>query len=589
MESKAKKSIIKIILGIICLIISLGALFMTAMGIIVYFINVPEALIHNENCYYKGKVLEVEIEGSDGNISLDEIYFKVQDENGIIHNALVYNEQNLKVLERTNFAFEYEGKQLDCVFTNYGEGYEEEKYIVALTTADKEFLNYKVGKGHLVNQLTNDDKTNTIIAIVFGIAFLIFFTLAILGFRGKPCRHKTQKEQKTIRGSRLAKFVAGYLVFWGVCAGLLVGLFVLIGGFQVNVDMIAKPELCYDSSITKIEETDNDEATNYYQIFVESGVEVQFTSDKNAKIALDNDFIKDFHNGQSITCIYTYVEENEASDIIALYSETKTYLDKDTGITNLKDAYRAQNASAKTTLIIFGVLSPIAFIIGIVILVVSKQSTRRQGVSVDKRATKGYKTRIGLYIIGVLAIAIGIICFFVTLWFGLLGTKDVQISILKDDNKYDEYEIIKVEEDFYNDKTNYTIYVYNEEYQQEELIHFYSDKNEQIARDNGFFEEYESKKVNCIYNPYIFGDGETGKIASLYTDEKVYLDYEIGKANLIAGFEDSLKHTNIAIGVSGGLGLALMVVGIVVIVIAAKKDRKSYEEYIINKVSYLNT
>lgn len=137
--------------------------------------------------------------------------------------------------------------------------------------------------------------------------------------------------------------------------------------------------------------------------------------------------------------------------------------------------------------------------------------------------------------------------------------------------------------------STYTIYVYNEEYQHEEMISFYSDKNEQIARDKGFFEEYASKKVKCIYNPYIFGDGGTGRIASLYTDEKVYLDYETGKANLIAELEESLKHTNIGIGVSGGLGLALMVFGIVMIVVVAKKDRKSYEEYLINKVSYLNT
>lgn len=377
MKNKANKSVVKIILGIICLIISLGALFLTACGIIVYFINVPEDVVHNENNYYKGKVLEIEITGRDGNVNLDEVYFRVQDENGDIHDAYILNEQNLNVLERNNFAFEYEGKELDCVFSNYGVNYVDDKYVVALTSADKEYLNYKVGKSYLVNELTNSDKTCIIIAIVFGLAFIIFFAFAIKGLKGKPRQKKTKEERKKRRSSRILGFIGGYLIFWGVGSGILVGIFAISGMFQVDINTIGQPNLCYESNISQIKVSDNDESTNDYQILVDDGVAVKFISDENCAIALDNDLIKDCHNGESVVCVYTLVGPYEDCAIISLYSENKTYLEKGMGTANLKQAYLELNNSAKFTTIAFGVMSPIALIVGIVFVVIYNRMKKK--------------------------------------------------------------------------------------------------------------------------------------------------------------------------------------------------------------------
>ena len=100
---------------------------------------------------------------------------------------------------------------------------------------------------------------------------------------------------------------------------------------------------------------------------------VLFRSVENEELAVDNGVIKDYLNGKEILCIYTYVEDNNDADIVALFSEDSVYLDRDTSIVNLKEYYVKTNASAKIAILIFGISSPIFIITGIVLVFANKK------------------------------------------------------------------------------------------------------------------------------------------------------------------------------------------------------------------------
>ena len=371
--NKAKRVTLNIF-GVIFTIIAIGFFLIAVLGLIGSFLNIPPELVHDDANYHKGRVVEVSFEGYDGGLNLQEVYFKVVDENGVTHKTSVLAEQNLNVLERNRFIFEYEGKEIECVFSNYGEGYEEDKYIVAVSTEDKEYLNYEVGKLYLATELLDNSSLYAGI-IFFGVISIIALLIAIKLFRKAKSdkKEKTEnKAQKRPRGSKLLAFFSGYMITWGTFVGVLVIIFAISGMFQVDVNNVAKEELCYQCAISEIEISERD-GINSYRFLINEDEKVLFRSVENEELAVDNGVIKDYLNGKEILCIYTYVEDNNDADIVALFSEDSVYLDRDTSIVNLKEYYVKTNASAKIVILMFGISSPIFIITGIVLVFANKK------------------------------------------------------------------------------------------------------------------------------------------------------------------------------------------------------------------------
>lgn len=106
----------------------------------------------------------------------------------------------------------------------------------------------------------------------------------------------------------------------------------------------------------------------------------------------------------------------------------------------------------------------------------------------------------------------------------------------QDDNHYDSVEGFYCGEGTYDN----CILIRYKTYQNEELtIDFQLEsKSIQILKDNGFFEEVKNEDAIIFTTSFeMFSAGWIYPVVEIWSNEKCYLDYETGKANLIDSFK----------------------------------------------------
>ena len=92
----------------------------------------------------------------------------------------------------------------------------------------------------------------------------------------------------------------------------------------------------------------------------------------------------------------------------------------------------------------------------------------------------------------------------------------------------------------YFEKKDY--YLLNIEFEDKEVVQYESrveihKSNGDILEKNGYFEEIsEGDKIQITLAPEIFGDGYIIPAVGIKTQEKVYLAFEIGMANLMSTY-----------------------------------------------------
>lgn len=151
------------------------------------------------------------------------------------------------------------------------------------------------------------------------------------------------------------------------------------------------------------------------------------------------------------------------------------------------------------------------------------------------------KVKTKLFFIPVSFSAIGFICFFMWIIIGMvMGVSQNQINHYKDDSNYNEISCEIVEKTFRNETyKEFEIVEGNEHDSRYDRIGLWA-ANDSVVTESGFWSDIQvGDTVFIIATTGYFWDDYIRPIVGLRTEDKVYLDFEAGKANTRVGRDEN--------------------------------------------------